>query len=155
MPEPPEAKVDVDEGLEKLLERLREISQEAGENIVKGDQTAWMMPEAGGDGGWEGDLFAVNDLGKPFDRTDLNDKVEEGLKDPKSPGTTGDLVLGTGQIDYLACMQRSFTARHTMRRPRATMQAASRKAGHGNEKGVLIQIALEHFRGVAARSKSE
>lgn len=151
----PEAKVDVDEGLEKLLGRIREQSKEYGENLVKGDQTTWMMPEIGGDNGWAGDLFDVNNLGKPFDRSDLNDKVEEAMKDPSSPGTTGDLVLGTSQIDYLACMQRAFTARHTMRRPRATMQAASRKVGHGQENGVLVQIVLEHFRGVAARSKSE
>lgn len=154
MPQP-ESKIDVDEGLEKLLERIKEQSKEEGDNRLKGEQTAWMMPEIGGDNGWEGDLFAVNDLNKPFPRQDLNDKIVEGLTDGEKPGTTGDLVLGTTQIDYLACLQRSFIARHTMRRPRATMQATARRFGHGQDTGPLIQGILEHLRGLAARSKNE
>ena len=148
-----EAKVDVDEKLEELLTRWRDLAKEESTARLKGEQFGWMMPEIGDD--WEGDLFATNDYGKPFDRADLNDKVMEALKDEDSPGTTGDLMLGTLQIDYLACMQRAFTARHGMRRPRALMQAMARKSGHGNDRGPLIQGILEHMRSLAALSKSK
>jgi hypothetical protein len=150
----PEAKVDVDTGLEELLARLQEQLKTSGEAVLKGEQTTWLMPEKGGDNGWEGDLFAINDMGKPFDRQDLNDKIVEGMTDAESPGTTGDLTLGTLQIAYLSAMQRAFIARHTMRRPRALMQMAARQQAHGAEEGPLVQGVLEHFRGLAARSKS-
>lgn len=150
----PESKIDVDTGLEKLLERIRDQSKESGEAVLKGEQTTWLMPEKDGETGWKGYLFAINDMGKPFDRQDLNDKIVAGMTDAESPGTTGDLTLGTLQIAYLSAMQRAFIARHTMRRPRAMMQMAARKQGHGADEGPLIAGVLEHFRGLAARSKS-
>ena len=119
---------------------------------MKGEPHRWLMPEVDK---WSGDLLTVDDLKDAFDRGELNDKFVEAISDPENPGTSGDLVLATLQIDTLACMQRSFTARHAMRRPRATMQMASREVGHGNDKGVLINVLLEYLRSIAARSKGD
>jgi hypothetical protein len=143
----PESKADMDAKFETLL---RDLADQAGiEAVVRvvGGQVKWMMPDDS-ESGWPGDLFLLEELGTPFDREAINDMFRDVIADPHKPGTSGDVVLTTTQIEYLAVMERAFRARHTMRRPRATVHAMGRKAVHGDPGGTFYRGVLDYLTGV-------
>src|SRR4051812_41559396 len=117
------AKADVDPNLEAQVKALQTQAAASAPATLKGEQAKWMMPEHED---WQGDLTDWDELGTPFDRSASNEAFVEAVKDGKNPGTTGDLVVTTLQVDYLACMERAFKARHTMSRPRALAHAMGR-----------------------------
>ena len=152
MPETPSAqsKAEVDPNFEGQIRRLRDRAKEEGQARENNTQTQWLMPEKKD---WDGDLFPIEGLSEPFIRDEANDKFEEATKDADSSGVVGDLIVTTLQVDYLACMERAFRCRHTMRRPRAMAHMTGRRKGHGEEKGTLTQAHLEYIRNLIKRSQ--
>lgn len=145
-----EARADVDPVLEKQLKSLQTQAAVDASKRPTGMQVPWLMPEKLE---WSGDLFDWAGLGKAFTREYSNSKFEESVKDPAKPGTVGDMGVTTIQIDYLACMQRAFAARHTMRRPRALAHHCARKHYQGLNTGPLVQSVTEFVRGLVKASK--
>lgn len=145
------SKVQVDPNFEGQIRQLRQRAKEESEALRNGGQTQWLMPDSDQ---WAGDLFDIEALSEPFVREQANDQFEEATKDPTDSGVVGDLITTTLQVDYLACMERAFRARHTMRRPRTFAHAASRKRGHGDERGTLTQANLEYIRNTIALSQA-
>jgi len=149
-PPVPQSKADIDPNFEK---RLRQISKDAGAeytNRKTGGQTTWMRPD-----GWDGDLNKIQEIEQPFMRTQANDQGVAAIKDGTAPGVSGDVVVTSIMIDYLACMERAFRMRHTMRRPRAMAHMLTRKMAHGQETGPVIQCALEYARNLVKAAKQK
>jgi len=150
------SKVEVNDAFEKQIRELREAQDANSRAVAEGLQSVWIKPDLeGGPTPWNGDLFILENLSLPFSREELNEAFEEVLKDADSPGVSGDLIAATLQADYLGTMERAYRARHTMRRPRAMAHAAGRFYGHGGEKGVLTQTALEFVRGIVNQTKGQ
>lgn len=147
----PAANAAVDPNLEIQLKSLETQANAEQQAVLQGNQAQWMMPVLVN---WSGDLFDFTGMHSPFNRDQSNNWFVDAISDPDNPGTTGDLVLTTLQVDWMACAERAFRARHTMRRPRAVAHAMGRKAGHGDDKGPLVQCVLEYLRGLATESKS-
>lgn len=149
MPQPT-AIADVDPILQKQLTSLS--TQAAAEQTARlqGSQAVWMIPELNG---WSGSVFDLQGMAMPFDRSQSNAWFTQATKTPGSPGTSGDLVITTTQIDYLAVMERSFRARY-MTRTRAMCHAMGRKSGHGNARGPLMQSVMDYINGLVSGSKS-
>jgi hypothetical protein len=151
------SKAEVDPNFEEQIRRIRDRAKEEGEARENNEQTQWLMPNkqpGGVDIEWSGDLFDCEDLSTPFLRDGANDKFEEATKDAEDSGVTGDLIITTLQVDYLACMERAFRCRHTMRRPRAMAHMTGRRKGHGDEKGTLTQVNLEYIRNLLKRAQA-
>lgn len=149
-PAKPQARVDVEPILEAALKSLQDQAQAEQEARLQGNQAKWMMPPSNN---WSGDLFDVQGIEQAFDRNITNDAFTAAIADPSAPGTTGDLVAASLQVDYLAVMERAFRSRH-LTRARAMCHAMGRKTGHGDNKGPLTQAVLEYVRGVVKESKS-
>jgi hypothetical protein len=145
----PQSRADVDPNFETQLKQLQQQAQKDSTHVVTGGTVQWMMPELKE---WSGDLFDWKGMSSPFDRSVSNQAFSKAISDPANPGTTGDGVVASLQIDYLATLERAFRSRHTMRRPRAVCHAAARKADHGNAKGALL-ASLEYVRGLVKLSK--
>ncbi len=144
------AVADVDPVFQKQLKSLQaQASAEASARLI-GSQTQWMMPEKYD---WKGSLTDIEGIASPFSRQYSNDKFVDAIKDPKKPGTVGDLIVTTTQIDYLATMERAFRVRHGSGRVRAILQANARKTGQGKDGGSIIQCPLEHVRAIVKQSK--
>ena len=135
------SQVDVDPTFSRMLQAMREYSQAAEIALTTGSPGKWcMLPLASPETGvpaWDGNLFAADQLGIPFSRRTVNNKVTDAVKTAAQPGTGSDLSAGTTQIDYLACAQRAFIARHGMRRIRSTLHAAARARAYGSERGIF------------------
>jgi len=154
MPEEPKVtpKADVDtEVFEPIIRRLRERAKEEAEARTKNNQTQWLMPEMEN---WDGNLFNIEGLSDPFKRDKLGEMFDDATKDGDDSGAVGDLQAITLQTDWLACMERAFRARHTMRRPRAMAHMTGRRRGHGNDRGVLTQCVLEYVRNVVKSTQA-
>jgi hypothetical protein len=150
-----QAKADVDPVLQTQVTTIKQQAQAEQQAIMNGNQSKWMMPTAapGSGSGWKGSIFDVQGMEAMFDRSKSNQAFADSIKDPTNPGTVGDSAVTTTQIDLLASMERAWRNRHTMRRPRSMCHAMGRKAGHGNDKGPLVQSQLEHVRGMVRKSK--
>lgn len=150
------SKAEVDTNFEAQLKRLQKHAEEDHTARKMADQSKWYRPDdsATGDAGWDGDLFDLEGMGRVYTRKEANDMFLDATKDPKAPGVTGDLIVTTTMVDYLALMERAFRSRHSMRRPRAVLHAMGRKFGHGHDNGVFIQAGLEYIRGVLQQAKA-
>lgn len=151
------AKADLDNTLSQQIKSLEQQANAEQQAELTGSQTQWMMPVLKPAGipssqGWSGDLFDYKGMAEPFDRSQSNQALINAL-DASSPGTSGDLIITTLQVDWLACAERAFRARHTMRRPRAVAHAMGRKAGHGSDTGPLNQCVLQYINGLVSESK--
>jgi len=147
----PQSKAEIDSNFEGQIKKLRERAKDEADAKLGGDNAQWNIPELGD---WDGDLFAVEEISDAFKREEANEKFEEATKDSSSPGVAGDLGVTTLQVDYLACMDRAFRARHTMRRPRTMAHMTGRRKGHGNERGTLTQTALEFARNLLKQAQA-
>jgi len=102
---------------------------------------------------WDGDVFNYEGMRSPFDKTENEEDVRESIKDSKSPGVVGDLIVSVMQGDYLAVQERSFRSRHTTR-VRATIHRSARAYGQQHNAGVLQQGVVGHAEGILKQSKS-
>lgn len=144
----PASKLEMDPNYEKQLRALKDAAKDEYEGRKTGSQAKWFRPP-----GWGGDVFDYEALSTPFSRDKANDGVVDAMKDPKSPGTTGDVVAGTVMIDRLACLERAFRARTTLRRCRAVAHTLARKKGQGDDRGPFIQLGVEYVRSVMKQAK--
>ena len=147
---PATAKADVDPNFTAQIVALRTQADAEQKARIKGNQVAWMVPDKGE---WSGDLFDREGMARAFQRDKANEDFVAATSDPLKPGVTGDMIVTTLMIDYLACMGRAYHARHTMRRPRAMAHAMGRKKGHGDNNGTLTQTALEYVRSTIQQMK--
>jgi hypothetical protein len=110
--------------------RVRELRSQAvaAHNAHQGkSQRSWQVPEV-----LETSLMAIADLHKPaFDRDEINTQYSEVTKSPDEAGTMGDVIALKLQLDYNACEERAFRARHTTL-CRAMCLGHGRRVGHGH-----------------------
>lgn len=144
----PVSKVNMDPNFEKQLRKLRTDAAAEAAGRITGDQVKWDRPD-----GWAGDPFDYDGLHTPFSREQANQEMVLAIKDAKNPGTTGDVVAASTMINRLSCMERAFKVRHTLRRCRGTAHLASRKQGHGSEKGPYAQLGTEYVRALLRQAK--
>jgi len=142
---------DVDPILQALMTSLQTQAAAEATALPAGNQTQWMMPPSNG---WNGSVFDFDGMEQPFDRSQSNQWFTTAVKDPSNPGTTGDMIVTTTQIDYLAVAERSFRMRHTMTKIRSMSHTVGRKTGHGNAKGPLSQSVMEYLNGIVKESKA-
>ena len=141
---------ETDPVFENQIKKLRARAKDEGEALPNTEQSSWMTPELGD---YDGDPFNVEGIADAFNRDKANEQFKEAVTDAESPGVTGDLVITTLEVSYLEIMERAYRCRHTMRRPRAVLQACARKRGHGNDRGALTQT-LAYVRNLMAEAKS-
>lgn len=144
----PQSKSDVDPNFEKQLRKLKTDSQTNGDALQQNEQTQWFRPE-----GWNGDVWDYDGMHEPFDRQKANSDFVQAIANPNSPGTSGDLIVATTQIDYLACLERAFRVRHAMPAPRLMMHAAGTMKGNGNDQGVFSLCGIEYIRRLVREAK--
>ncbi len=152
----PSRKSDVDPNFFLQLAALQQQAKEHYEQGKENKPAGWMMPDKDL-GGWGGDPFDWEKMIKRvFNRDESNRSFKLAVKEPMSPGTTGDLAITTTQIDYLASMGRAFAMRHTMRWPRAMAHALARRRAQGDQELGLFQNGiLEYIRGLIRQSSGE
>lgn len=136
----PAARADMDPVFEARCNDLRDQAAAEAAARRKGEPVPWLRPA-----GWEGDVFDYEAMGAPFSRARANEWMVAAL-DPEAPGVSGDLVSCQTQIETLACLERAFRDRHTLRRPRAIAHMLARKRGHGDARGLFTQNAIEYVR---------
>lgn len=131
MANPPDGqkKTDIRERYKKQMDRLKELATKAGQALKNEDQPDWMIPERNG---WDGDLFKLEDMQKPFDRAEHYKDFVDSISDPESSGTVADLAAIQLQGDFLAAMERAFRERHKTG-VRCAVQASARQKGHGDK----------------------
>ena len=93
------------------------------------EQPDWMIPERNG---WNGDLFFIELIKKPFDREEHYVDFLLTVAEPETPGTIADLAAIQLQGDWLAAMERAFRERHKSN-VRCMVQASARQKGHSNK----------------------
>jgi hypothetical protein len=150
MAEPtPQSKADMDPKFEK---RLRELAAHALQEYQKrrlGQQVLWFRPTE-----WNNDLFDPEGMAQPFDRSASNQGFINAVQTPSAPGTTGDLLVTTIQIEYLSCLERAFRARF-MTRMRAVPHMLGRKYGNGQQGGTFIQNGIEYIRSTLKQARAK
>lgn len=110
----------------RRLTDLREQAKKAHNALQGKCQREWQIPAD-----FAGSLLDIATLHQPaFERTPINDNYETVTKDPQNAGTVGDVISLKLQIDYNACEERAFRARHTTL-CRAMCIAHGRRFGQG------------------------
>ena len=102
-------------------------------------QRAWFLPSPNS---WDGSPFDLDGISSAFDREDLNNKYVDAIQSAGEPngGKVVDRMTTKIQIDYLACMERAFRARHASS-VRCAMHSAGRRSGQGDPtNGVLTAV---------------
>lgn len=108
------------------LTELREQARRAHNAIQGKTQRQWQIPST-----LTGSILNVPQLHEPaFNRDEINANYAEATRDPGNPGTVGDVIGLKLQIDYIACEERAFRARHTTL-CRAFCLANGRRYGQG------------------------
>lgn len=102
--------------------------------------------------GWDGDVFNIMDMGKPWATSEMADDVIKAITDDQSPGVVGDLIASVTQGDWLATQERAFRQRHATK-VRASMHAAARRYGHGHEAGLFAKGAMNYVKQIVKMSK--
>jgi len=144
----PISKVDVDPVFEKRTRDLQTDAAEAEPILRKGDQLPWFRPED-----WSADVFNYASPAASFDTKECEQQFIAAHKDPMKPGTTGDIITATTQIDYCDVMERALRARHLYTLPRCVALMAGRKKGHGATKGVFADAVRNYVRRLAKQAK--
>jgi len=102
--------------------------------------------------GWDGDVFNIKDMSKPWDRKELEEDVIKSIKDGDNPGVVGDLISSVTQGDWLATQERAFRARHQTK-IRSSMHAAARRRGHGHASGLFLKGLVNYVKFIVKQSK--
>lgn len=144
----PVSVVDVDPIFEKRVRDLQQQAADIAPELTTGGQTLWFRP-----GGWEADVFDYDALTPPFDTSVSDEGFIRAHQDPQNPGTTGDIITATTQIDYMDCMERAMRARHLYPLPRCVALMAGRKVGHGAPNGLFAETATNYVRRLSSQAK--
>jgi hypothetical protein len=133
---------DIRDRFVTVVSWLKDSAENAGAGLRGTEQRTDSWPDKNE---WSGDPFDLEDLGKPFDRSEQDEDMHKIVTAEEKFGVVGDLQLITLQGDYLATLERAARLRLTTR-CRALAHAAGRLRGHGHpgglfNRGVLGQIA--------------
>lgn len=113
-----------------FVERLKELQANAVnlQNAFQGKaHRKWQVPSM-----IETSLLDVSKLHEPaFNRESINTQYDQVTKDRESAGTVGDVISLKLQLDYNACEERAFRARH-MSLCRAFCIGHGRRIGQGH-----------------------
>lgn len=122
-----QSKAKVHEVVHKRLQDLRDQAKKMAQAIQGAEQRKWQVPQD-----FTGNLLDIPTLHEPsFERQDINDEYDQVTKDPQSAGTIGDVISLKLQLDYVACEERAFRARHTSL-VRAMCLGHGRRIGQGS-----------------------
>lgn len=120
------AQATVHEVFRKRLQELRENAVKAHNALQGKNQRSWEVPKD-----MTTSLFNIAQLHQPaFDRQAINDEYSKIMKSPDDAGTVGDVIALKLQVDYNACEERAFRARHNSI-CRAMCLGHGRRVGHG------------------------
>lgn len=145
------AKADVSRRFTKTIEKLVAAGSNAAEALANKTQLKQHEIDKNG---WDGDVFNLDDMSKPWDRKELGDMVVASIKDAASPGVAGDIIVSTLQGDWLSAQERAFRLRHTTK-PRANLHAASRRRGHGHPGGLFAKGLVNYVKNIVKLSKDK
>lgn len=110
-------------------DRLRDLQKQAKQShaAFRGiSQRGWQVPTQA-----SGSLLDIANLHNPaFEREAINTNYVEATRDLDTAGTNGDVIALKQQMDYNACEERAYRARHTSL-VRAMCLAHGRRAGQG------------------------
>jgi hypothetical protein len=138
-------KAIIDPNLQQVVQHFANEKQQAYDaRIANGQPIPWFRAPLGE---WDGDLQTEGGL-KLIHKSYNTDEAEAKLilaYDPGAPGNTGDGVLLSLQIDYMAQAERAFRARTSQSFPRTLAHVAAREKGHGEKTGVFLGQALNYF----------
>jgi hypothetical protein len=143
----PVSRAHIDPAFEAILEDIQEQAAAEVSGRSVGDQVLWARPAA-----WDGNVYDLSAFSAPFARDASNADYVSAVEDPDNPGVTGDLVVSTIQIDFLATQERAYRNRHTMRRPRAVAHVLARLQGHASPVGPIGGM-LDYVRVLLQRAK--
>ena len=166
-----ESRVDCPgEKISKLIGDLAEQAEAEEQLRLKSKQVPWMMPprdpksppvpripcpgETPQRGQrtpfdpdpWKGSPFDWVRMYYPFDPDYPGGQLVAHTLKAKCPGAAGDLPMAALQVDYLACAERAFRARHTTSFPRGVAHHALRRKGQGDSGGPLKYGVLDYLR---------
>lgn len=122
-------KTDIRTRFKKQMDQLKAYAEDMAKALSNDGQADWMLPDRNG---WDGDLFNIEDMKKPFDRSEHYEDFVNVCSDSSSPGVVGDLAAIQIQGDFLAAMERAFRERHKSL-PRCLIQASARQEGHNQK----------------------
>ena len=146
VPNSPVRQADVDPVFYKQLMAQRQQAEDEYKQRADGKPVKWNMPEKYK---WKGSPFDWEGMRLPFSRAEANKAFVNAINKPGKPGTSGDLIITSLQVDWLSTMERAFRARHTSSWPRMAAQALGRRRGQGNqESGLFTRGILEYIRGL-------
>lgn len=118
------------QALRELQAHARDIAEAAK---TPSQARPWQLPPGTE---WTGDLTAIDQIEKAFDRSEIEENHAAVIGDLAAPGTAGDVISLKLQNDYVAAMERAFRARHATS-VRCMAHAAGRRAGHGHSAGIF------------------
>lgn len=150
-PNKPISRANMDPNYEKRCRDFQNAALVEASSLAVGNAPIWFRPE-----GWDGRLSGpdyLKNMAIPFSRDASSNDYLEAVKDPKNPGTSGDVVVTTIMAETLSVMERAFRARHTLRRVRATCHVVGRKLAQGQATGAFIQSNVEFVRSLLAATK--
>jgi hypothetical protein len=138
-------KAVIDPNLQKVVQYFAVEKQQAYDaRIANGQPVPWFRAPLGA---WNGDLQTEGGLKLIHDSYNTNEAEAKLILayNPGAPGNTGDGILLSLQIDYMAQAERAFRARTGQSFPRTLAHMAAREKGHGEKTGVFLGQALEYF----------
>lgn len=145
-----QSKAEVRDNFRKQIDKLKENADhndKADRLEPPEPRRNWERPKD-----WGGDPTDLQGMATPFDRSQNNDDFVQAVSDGQNPGTTGDMIVSTLQIDYLAMQERAFRCRYCSY-VRGRMHAVGRRKGHGNSSGLFSKAVLGYVEGLLGMSK--
>ena len=131
--------MDPCECLQTISKRLKEAFDDNATYLLQDTSgspkqgRAWMYPAVDSDwsGGWDCDIFNIEDIKLAFDRTQSNKDATETLSPKHSLAERNAKLI---EIALLSVMERSFRLRH-MTSARVRLHTAGRFTGMSQDKG--------------------
>lgn len=132
----------------KQADALRRYASSNAEALRLQQGASWYAPEKEE---WNGDPFLLEELHKPFDRSQHEAEFDAAVSDPQSPGVTGDLAISQLQGDFLAALERAYRSR-LRTSVRNKIHAFARLQGHGADYGVINVGMVNYVERLIARA---
>ena len=124
----------VDPRFQKQMEALTAWLDKTYRTLSEVAADAWYVPDLNG---WDGDLFAVDQLAKAFDRQALGQQFQDATTS-SDKGNRADLGVIQLQADLLAALERAYRNRHASV-IRNEAHAAMRHEAHALPFGPITQ----------------
>lgn len=132
---------EIDKRLDAQIRELEKQSKRIAELAIDGTSTEEETWLTGDKGEWQGDPLEIEQMGKAFDRKELNDKFTKTI-DRNSDKSTGEKLSQRLTGDVLMAMERAFRLRYASQ-VRCFLHAAGRTFAHGD--GGLTKLTVSHI----------